>query len=56
MQVIVYDVLGKQVLSKNYGEMSLIEIDASAFPSGVLIYTIFIDGVLLETGKIVKSE
>jgi hypothetical protein len=34
----------------------MIEIDGSAFPNGVLIYSVLIDGELLETGRIVKAE
>jgi len=36
--------------------MAQIEIDGSAFPSGVLIYSVYLDGELLDTGRMVKAE
>ncbi|MCZ4407694.1 T9SS type A sorting domain-containing protein [Cryomorphaceae bacterium 1068] len=55
-RVVIYDLLGRVVFEKNYGVNPQIVIDGSAFPSGVLIYSVFIDGELMDTGRIVKAE
>jgi hypothetical protein len=56
LKVVIHDVLGRQLSAQNYGEISQVEIDGSNFPSGVLIYSVYLDGKLFDTGRIVKSE
>jgi hypothetical protein len=56
VNVIVHDILGRQLMNKVYGQSPMIEIDGSEFPNGVLIYSILLDGKLLDTGRIVKAE
>jgi hypothetical protein len=56
VNVVVHDILGRQLMNEIYGQSTMIEIDGSAFPNGVLIYSVLIDGELLETGRIVKAE
>jgi len=56
LKITIYDVLGRQLSSQNYREANQVEIDGSKFPSGVLIYSVYLDGKLFDTGRIVKSE
>jgi hypothetical protein len=54
--IVFYDLLGRTISDNNFGNISQVEIDGSKFPSGVLIYSVYLDGKLFDTGRIVKSE
>ncbi|HKK40457.1 MAG TPA: hypothetical protein VJ949_13635, partial [Cryomorphaceae bacterium] len=55
-QVVFHDLLGRRIAQSVHGNISRLEIDGSEFPSGVLIYSVHLDGELFDTGRIVKSE
>jgi hypothetical protein len=55
-RIVFYDLLGRTISDNNYGKISQVEIDGSKFPSGVLIYSVYLDGKFFDTGRIVKLE
>ncbi|HKK37956.1 MAG TPA: T9SS type A sorting domain-containing protein, partial [Cryomorphaceae bacterium] len=55
-RIVFYDLLGRTISDNSFGEISQVEIDGSEFPSGVLIYSVYLDGKLFDTGRIVKAE
>lgn len=55
-RIVIHDILGKLIFDETFGSQTHLKVDGSKFPSGILIYTIYLDGVQHETGKIVKSE
>ena len=56
VRVVFHDILGRTIADRNFGDITRVEMDGSAFPSGVLIYSVFIDGELFDNGRIVKAE
>jgi len=56
VRVVFHDILGRTIADRNFGAITRVEIDGSAFPSGVLIYSVFVDGELIDTGRIVKAD
>lgn len=55
-RIVIYDLLGRTISDQTFGNQPQIEMEGSTFPSGVLIYSVFIDGELFDTGRIVKAE
>lgn len=56
IRVEIHDLLGRLVLNETYGSMPFVMIDGSEFSTGILIYTVYLDGVKYQTGKLVKKE
>jgi hypothetical protein len=56
VRITIHDAQGKLIYDKVTGSKDFYEIDGMDFPLGVLIATIYHDGVFIETRKIVKMK
>lgn len=56
LRVTIRDVVGRVVYDANYGANQQVVIDGNRFSTGVFIYTIFTDGKMAQSGKIVKAK
>ncbi|MCA1764584.1 MAG: T9SS type A sorting domain-containing protein, partial [Flavobacteriales bacterium] len=56
LRVTIRDVMGRVVYDSVYGDGEQVVIDGNRFSTGVFIYTIFADGNIVHSGKIVKAK
>jgi hypothetical protein len=56
VRVEIHDLLGRNVLNETYGSRPIIIIDGSEFSTGILIFSVYLDNVKYQTGKLVKKE
>ncbi len=56
LRIELFDLRGRRVKSERFGAGSIFTIDGLQLPKGMLTYTIFMDGVPVQNGKVVRVQ
>jgi len=54
-QIVVHDILGREVLTQTAGKEYFQILDGAQFQEGIFIYSLFLDGQLIESGRMIKT-
>ncbi len=56
IRIVIYDVVGRLVYDRRMGSSAQFSVDTKSLPVGLLIYSVYGDGSIIQNGKLIKTK